>query len=98
MTEDEIIEMARKAHGPLTGTWWDMDVASLERFANLVAQHERKACADIADRYPRIYRETKDAHEKLSPEPFLPSNFGFDFAVLHQAERIAHSIRARGQA
>jgi len=41
MTQDEIIEMARKAHGPLTGTWWDMDVSSLERFASLVAQHEQ---------------------------------------------------------
>ena len=49
MTQDEIIEMARKAHGPLTGTWWDMDVASLERFANLVAQHEREACLKFCD-------------------------------------------------
>lgn len=97
MTQDEIIEMARQAS---TTPWCYMPttLAELKAFAKLVAQHEREACADIADRYPRIYRETKDAHERLSPEPFLPSNFGFDFAVLHQAERIAHSIRARGQA
>jgi len=48
MTKDEIIEMARKAHGPLTGTWWDMDIASLERFAKLVAQHERERLTDAA--------------------------------------------------
>ncbi len=58
---------------------------------------EREACAEIADRLPRIYRETKEAHERLSMEPFKPSNFGFDFAVLQQAEKITHSIRARNQ-
>ena len=58
---------------------------------------EREACAEIADRLPRIYRETKEAHERLSMETFKPSNFGFDLAVLQQAEKITHSIRARGQ-
>ena len=49
MTQDEIIEMADKAHGAITDTWWDMDVASLERFAKLVAQHEREACAQLCE-------------------------------------------------
>ena len=40
----QVIDMAREAHGPLTGTWWDMDVASLERFAELVR-------ADEAEKY-----------------------------------------------
>jgi hypothetical protein len=59
---------------------------------------EREACAEIADRLPRIYRETEEAHYRLSPEPFKPSHFGFDFAELKQAEAITHAIRARGQA
>jgi len=59
---------------------------------------EREACADIADRLPRIYRETEEAHYRLSPEPFKPSQFGFDYAELRQAEAITHAIRARGQA
>ena len=43
---DEIIRMAREAHGPITGQWWDMDAAALERFAALVAAAEREACAN----------------------------------------------------
>jgi hypothetical protein len=57
---------------------------------------EREACADIADRLPRIYRETAEAHYRLSPEPFKPSQFGFDYAELRQAESITYAIRARG--
>ena len=49
MNQEEIIRMAREAHGPLTGTWWDMDVASLERFAALVAKAEREACAKACE-------------------------------------------------
>ncbi len=47
MNREHIIRMARESHGPLTGTWWDMDVASLERFAALVASAEREACAEV---------------------------------------------------
>ena len=75
-----------------------VDGETLKRMIAEAVKAEREACAEIADRLPRIYRETKDAHERLSMEPFKPSNFGFDFAVLQQAEKITHSIRARGQA
>ena len=47
MNREDIIRMAQESHGPLTGTWWDMDVASLERFAALVASAERKKCAEV---------------------------------------------------
>ena len=67
----------------------------LQAFARLIAEHEREACADIADKLPRTYRETKEAHERATLEPFHPSRFGFDFAELRQAEAITHSIRAR---
>ena len=62
----------------------------------LARADEREACADIADRLPRIYRETAEAHYRLSPEPFKPSQFGFDYAELRQAESITYAIRARG--
>ena len=45
----QVVDMAREAHGPLTGTWWDMDVASLERFAELVRADEREACAKVCE-------------------------------------------------
>jgi hypothetical protein len=50
MTQDEIIEMADKAHGAITSKWWDMDVASLERFAKLVAEREREEIAQFIER------------------------------------------------
>ena len=49
MTQDEIIEMARQSE------FVNLDLCSseLERFAKLVAQHEREACAkwleDVVD-------------------------------------------------
>ena len=51
MNHEDIMRMARDAHGPITGQWWDMDVAALERFAQLVAQAEREACAKVCDKY-----------------------------------------------
>jgi hypothetical protein len=47
MTQDEIIEMARQAGKHQ----WPFDLPFLERFAKLVAQHEREACADIAENW-----------------------------------------------
>jgi hypothetical protein len=43
MTQDEIIEMTRQAGG------FDATPKFLEAFANLVAQHEREACAKVCD-------------------------------------------------
>ncbi len=58
MTQDEIIEMARQAGGiDITNTragnftaWIGTGTPEfLERFAKLVAQHEREACAWVCD-------------------------------------------------
>jgi hypothetical protein len=107
MNRQEIIRMVKEAgleldgeniFSPKSDPQVDVHIADLEAFAALVASAEREACAEIADRLPRIYRETEEAHHRLSPEPFKPSNFGFDFAELKQAEAITHAIRARGQA
>jgi hypothetical protein len=48
MTQDEIIEMAKQTQMPFywrTGEITYLD--KLEDFAKLVAEHERKACADL---------------------------------------------------
>ena len=100
MTKEDIIRMGAESKISLysLGKEKEKFINYLERFAALVASAEREACAEIADRLPRIYRETEEAHYRLSPEPFKPSHFGFDFAELKQAEAITHAIRARGQA
>jgi Trk K+ transport system NAD-binding subunit len=51
MTQDEIIEMVREAgfsiaNGIVTG-----GVTDVKRFAKLVAEREREACAKIADEW-----------------------------------------------
>ena len=56
MTQDEIIRMAREA-----GLWpgvTDVFPKELERFAALVAAHEREACANLRDKF---FNETDDA-------------------------------------
>ena len=47
MTQDEIIEMAKQAGWSV---WFndDGELQFLEAFAKLVAQHEREACAQLA--------------------------------------------------
>jgi hypothetical protein len=45
MTQDEIIEITRQAGG------FDATPKFLERFAKLVAQHEREACAKLCDEF-----------------------------------------------
>lgn len=67
---DLIIAWAREAHGPITGKWWDMDTAALQRFASLVAAHEREQCARVCDRYEaehwRGYK-SNDPSERANP-------------------------------
>lgn len=51
MTQDEIIRMAREAGAMFDHmTWVERDLAPVfERFAALVAAHEREACAKYVD-------------------------------------------------
>jgi len=49
MTRDDIIRMAREAGGEDWGIFRDF-MPELERFAQLVAEHEREECAQIAFR------------------------------------------------
>ena len=56
MNRDDIIRMTKEAGGYIAelpnGDAWVFDEAEqLERFAALVAEHEREACAAICDRF-----------------------------------------------
>lgn len=50
MTQDDIIRMVEEAGADFEGCYWTATATNLERFAALVAAHEREACAKIADR------------------------------------------------
>ena len=98
MNRDDIVKLAQEAAimppdwGATENQW-----RSLEAFAKLVAEHEREACAREAETLWQQYQDTKDAHERASPEPFMPGRFGFDQSTVQQSQRIAAAIRARGQ-
>ncbi len=53
MTRDDIIRMAKEAGWQNTAIL-QADLRALERFAALVAEAEREACADICDQYSDI--------------------------------------------
>jgi hypothetical protein len=61
MTKEDIIRMAKNS-GLFVELVLERDLDWLERFANLVAQHEREACAKIGDDHPswssRMYSAT----------------------------------------
>ena len=53
MTDEQIIEMAKKAKLP--HYWETGDIVCFDEvrhFAKLVAQHERDACAKVCDEHP----------------------------------------------
>jgi hypothetical protein len=55
MTKEEIIEMAHKSglHIATDVNWMPIiGLEYLEKFAKLVAEHEREACAKVADGWP----------------------------------------------
>jgi len=56
MTRDDIIRMAREIKGSsrtsaIDGSLWLLSESHLERFAALVAEAEREACAKIVEQY-----------------------------------------------
>jgi len=64
MTQDEIIEMAKQAgfEGCAELTWEDVICTEeLVAFAKLVAQHEREACAKLADEIDPVWESISDA-------------------------------------
>jgi hypothetical protein len=77
----------------------DTIVDMLDELEWQVAEREREACAKIADKSHRIFRDTKDAHDRNSPnlEPFNLNAFGFSVDAIEESLRITSAIRARGQ-
>lgn len=53
-----------------------------------------EAAAKIAGAEWETYRETKKAHERLSPHPFDAGQFGIDFAAANRSHDLAEQIRA----
>jgi hypothetical protein len=78
MTQDEIIEITRQAGG------FDATPKFLEAFANLVAQHEREACAEVCKKHADFYAG-------LEPSPIAQSAWA---ACIDNRD----TILARGQA
>ena len=99
MTREDIIKaMGESGVGTmLLGVQHDKAVERLTRFAALVAAAEREACARSAGWLWQQFQDTKEAHERNSPEPFRPEQFGFDQSTVQQSKRIMDAIRARGQ-
>jgi len=99
MTREDIIKaMGESGVGTmLLGVQHDKAVERLTRFAAFVAAAEREACARSAGWLWQQFQDTKEAHERNSPEPFRPEQFGFDQSTVQQSKRIMDAIRARGQ-
>ena len=52
MTKEEIIELARQAGMMTRVLYLGRNLELLTNFAKLVAEHEREACAKVADGWP----------------------------------------------
>ena len=88
MTRDDIIRMAREARMPyFFGTWEIANLDGLERFAALVAAHEREKCAETVE---KLLDETKNCFVTESAEHKLVKNISDQFK-----DGITSAIRAR---
>ena len=68
MTNEEIIEMAKQAGWEMDDSLvlepeivWYISQGQLEAFAKLIAQHEREACAKLADEIDPIWESVSVA-------------------------------------
>jgi hypothetical protein len=61
MTRDDIIKLAHQSHIDVYGLGTDYTkfANALERFAALVAQHEREACAEVADAWQNAIHDPR---------------------------------------
>jgi hypothetical protein len=78
MTQDEMIEMAKQA-----GFNIGLDIPSIyaahERFAKLVAEHERDACAKVAENTKAPFTATaiRARGQALDYEPWTPDDMAY---------------------
>ena len=93
MTQDEIIEMAKQAgFSSAVGKHIALD-DDLERFAKLVAQHEREACAKTCEQITNDMSKWHSAYLGVTSETKFIRKTGEIIA-----EPFIQAIRARGQA
>jgi xanthine dehydrogenase iron-sulfur cluster and FAD-binding subunit A len=98
MTQDEIIEMLRASCDkdrvdPEQNGFWVIVTEELERFANLVAQHEREACVQTCEQVALGFTNWSASFEGLTAETKLMRSLG---EFIHQP--FIEAIKARGQA
>ena len=86
MTKEDIMRMAEASgvEDSLLYEHWRCNLESMTAFANLVAQHEREACAKVCKKHADVY-------EGLEQNPTAQSAWA---ACID----ISDTIRARGQA
>ncbi len=60
MTREDVIRLAREAGGGLESEY--ANISALERFAALVAAHEREQCAKVCDPAPDLPNEAYLSH------------------------------------
>ena len=87
MTQDEIIRMAREAGLEIGVEFIAGHKTNIERFAALVASHEREACAKVCEEF-------------LEPIAYAVNGLGEKSAMYtktQDAKGCAAAIRARGE-
>ena len=65
MDREEMLKMAKEAHGPITSQWWDMDAAALGRFAALIESRVVERCAEVCERHAASIRAIGGQHMPL---------------------------------
>lgn len=75
---------------------YDIDHPVFAAKLNLWAALEREECAKIAEDEWQNYSALNEAHQRLSPLPFNPNNFGIDMSIALMSKHIADLIRDRG--
>ena len=88
MNRDDIIRMAREANLWMTS---DERIAAVERFAALVAAHEREACALVCVIVEQKYYAKVKNWDDMSADDCMVS------LRAQGAEKCAEVIRARGE-
>ena len=99
LDRSKILNMAREAGGTDKTSLGVVQffIYELERFAVLVAADERESCAKAAGWLWQQFKDTKEAHERNSMEPFMPGKFGFNLSTVQQSKIMMDAIRARGE-
>jgi D-aminopeptidase len=67
MTREDIIDMAAQAG--IDESVWFYNPEALERFAALIAEAEREACAEVCERLPETFKIAADEFGYTAEQP-----------------------------